>query len=72
LILIDNLYYFDVLCLCLQCILQAYRWRLCASACNVRSIMLRSDKMYALIAHTHQRSNLVNYGIIFTAWRLGW
>ena len=39
LILIDNLYYFDVLCLCLQWILQAYCWRLCASACNVRSVV---------------------------------
>ena len=68
----DNLHYCDVLCFCLQSILQAYRWRLCASACNVRSIMLRSDNMYALISHTHQRLNLVNYGIIFTAWRLGW
>ena len=72
LILIDNLHYFDVLCLCLQCILQAYCWRLCASACNVRSVMLRGDYMYALISHTHQRLNLVNYCIFFTAWRLGW
>ena len=39
LILIDNLHYFDVLCLCLQWILQAYCWRLCASACNVRSVV---------------------------------
>jgi len=73
LILIDNLHYFDVLCLCLQCILQAYRWRLCASACNVRSVMLRGDYMYALISQTHQRLNLLfTYCIFFTAWWLGW
>jgi len=73
LILIDNFHYFDVLCLCLQCILQAYRWRLCASACNVRSVMLRGDYMYALISQTHQRLNLLfTYCIFFTAWWLGW
>ena len=73
LILIDNLYYFDVLCLCLQWILQAYCWRLCASACNVRSVMLRGDYMYALISQTHQRLNLLfTYCIFFTAWWLGW
>lgn len=73
LILIDNLHYFDVLCLCLQCILQAYRWRLCASACNLTSVMLRGDYMYALISQTHQRLNLLfTYCIFFTAWWLGW